>query len=473
MTKNYSKGAYEKYVGQGMDNNYANQYLALANQPNNQDALASAFTKSGSGPAMGPQQQASNALLLGIGSGIQGAADDERAKKTQWLEEQTAGILKLDMQLKSQMQEQQMQQQQLSSFVKNALPAITQLSQANLAGDQQAADLLGRNILQAYKSQFNDPTVGDYTGQRHGTLYYVNPETGNEEGRNVGQFLFQTGLNLDELFGHDKNIIFAGLMAGGKAHHEKTELMDQYALQGAALKNQGMQADINYRNAQIGAMQMQNSPEYMQNQAIDEKQNMAWKTREKNNTEKLIPEIASQFTKNEEIIPSIDEFKNLISNTNLAGGSNAAALKRFVAQQTGTDEDVINAKNLGQFYLEWMGRVTKGAISDKDMEEYKSTFAGIDKNPKASIRILDRLQKTLEKQNLTFEKQLSIYEQDPGANLNSLDVLSSSRKRMNDNAIQEETPQDTLDKALRGEIPLEQPKQNKNIEKLRQDLGFQ
>jgi hypothetical protein len=462
MSKNYSRSAYEKYVGQG-NNNTTGQYLDMVNQPTGNDGLAEAFFKAGGGPAVGPQQQNSNALLMGIGSGLKGYENNKRAEKTKWLEEQTAGILKLEMQLKSQMQEQQNQQQQLSTFFQQNMPLLSTISQANLHGDKIAADKAAKALFINYKNTIKDPSLGDYMGQEGGRMRYIDNETGDEIGRNLLQFMYQAGIDPVQLVGPDEAKLFmAGLSEGAALNHQKSELMDQYALQGASLKNQGMQTDINYRNAQMRAMETQNNPEYLQSQAMDAKQNMSWKTREKNNTEKLIPEITSQFIQNEEIIPSIDEFKNLLKNTNLAGDSKLAAFKRFVAKETGTNQDVINAQNYGQFYLEWMGRVTKGTISDKDLEEYKSTFARIDTNPKASIEILDRLQKKLQKQNSRFEKQLSIYDQDPGANLSSLDVLSPSRKRINDTDMPEETPQDIVDKALRGEIPLERSRGNNN-----------
>lgn len=78
-------------------------------------------------------------------------------------------------------------------------------------------------------------------------------------------------------------------------------------------------------------------------------ENAAWIHREKHNATKYIPEIAAQYEKNQELLPTINEFRDLLSSSNLAGGSKLAELKRFVAKQTGYDEDVINAKIQANF----------------------------------------------------------------------------------------------------------------------------
>ena len=55
-----------------------NQYQDLVNQPTFADYLGNAFSKVGSGPAVGEAQRMSNAMLSGMGAGISGAAAEER-----------------------------------------------------------------------------------------------------------------------------------------------------------------------------------------------------------------------------------------------------------------------------------------------------------------------------------------------------------------------------------------------------------
>lgn len=156
-------------------------------------------------------------------------------------------------------------------------------------------------------------------------------------------------------------------------------------------------------------------------------ENKAWEHRERHNATKLIPEITSQYEKNLEILPTIDEFGKVIKNSNLSGSGKVAQLKRYIAKVTGNDEDLINSKNLGQFYLEWMNANSKGVLSDKDIAVYSAGFADIEKNPEGSIKILNRLSDKLKRKQELYEKKLNLYEEDPGANLSSLSVLNSSK----------------------------------------------
>lgn len=155
--------------------------------------------------------------------------------------------------------------------------------------------------------------------------------------------------------------------------------------------------------------------------------NKAWEHREKHNATKLIPEITSQYEKNSEILPTINELSKVIRNSNLSGSGKAAELKRYIARVTGNDEDLINSKNLGQFYLEWMNANSKGILSDKDIAVYSAGFADIEKNPEGSIKILNRLSDKLKRQQALYTKKLDLYEQDPGVNLSSLKILNSSQ----------------------------------------------
>lgn len=160
----------------------------------------------------------------------------------------------------------------------------------------------------------------------------------------------------------------------------------------------------------------------------DKVKNKAWEHREKHNATKLIPEITTQYEKNQEILPTINVFKTLLSNSKLSGSSKIAGLKRYVAQQTGEDEDILNAKNLGQFYLEWMNANSKGALSDRDIKVYSAGFADIEKNPQASIKILDRLEKKLQNQQDIFTTKLNLYDEDPGANLSQINILNRNMR---------------------------------------------
>jgi hypothetical protein len=147
-----------------------------------------------------------------------------------------------------------------------------------------------------------------------------------------------------------------------------------------------------------------------------------WLIRAKGN-DSSVRDIATNYQKTSEILPNIDEFRKLLKNTKLSGASFSNAARRYVARATGQDEDVVNAKNLGQFYIEWMAENSKGALSDRDMVLYTAGFADIEKNRNGAIKVLDRLENKLKKRQQLYSKQLSLYEKDPGANLFSKSIL--------------------------------------------------
>ena len=230
---------------------------------------------------------------------------------------------------------------------------------------------------------------------------------------------------------------------------ENAALNENNALANQILKYQGMEQDRQaqaeeqawrrqHAEAQLGEQRKYHNlmDNFRKDQTLnranleqDKVKNKAWEHREKHNATKLIPEITTQYEKNQEILPTINDFRTLLSNSQLTGSSKIAGLKRYIAKQTGMDEDVLNAKNLGQFYLEWMNANSKGALSDRDIKVYSAGFADIEKNPQASIKILDRLEKKLQNQQDIFTTKLNLYDEDPGANLSQINILNRNIRK--------------------------------------------
>jgi len=159
----------------------------------------------------------------------------------------------------------------------------------------------------------------------------------------------------------------------------------------------------------------------------------AWEYQAKHNITKIIPEITTKYENNEHILPVIDEFKQLLENSKLTGSSKVAELKRFIARQTGQDESILDAKNMGQFYLEWLGENTKGVLSDKDIAVYSAGFADIEKNPKAAVKVLERQKKKLITDQEIYTRKLNEYERDPGSNLSRINIINRNINAVNKN----------------------------------------
>ena len=149
-------------------------------------------------------------------------------------------------------------------------------------------------------------------------------------------------------------------------------------------------------------------------------QGKAWESQVKHNITKVVPELTTQYERNQDMLPKIDNLSNILSNSELAGSSKAAELKRYVAKITGKDEDVLKAKNAGQFYLEWLKQNTSGVLSDRDIAVYSAGFADIEKNPQAGIEALNNLKNQIESHQGTIKQRLELFDSDPGINLSKL-----------------------------------------------------
>lgn len=405
-----------------------NQYQDLVNQPTFADYLGNAFSKVGSQPAVGEAQRMSNAMLSGMGAGISGAAAEERRQKLSPMLEQAGRITAKAAELEAQMQESEQNRLLITKFIKQSAVPIAQLSQASLARDIPAANELAKGIYLNFKQGAGDPTMGDFDHYHNGIIYYHNLETGAIEGENVIGLMYQAGIDPVSIWGQDAPMIEAGLSPGAKKNYEDSEKMRQLEMEGkrADISNKYSQAGVH--NAQAGLYNKQGqeldykmSPEYLES----ERQKKSLDYRSDHNAKHYIPEISQKYQKNNEVLTSIDNFKKILNDTSLTGGSFGKRVARFVAEQTGNDEKILEAKNAGQFYFEWMNENSKGALSDRDIKLYTGTFADPEKNRTASINILNKLENKLKGQNTIYRKQLELYDKDPTANLHNLDLIQA------------------------------------------------
>lgn len=424
-----------------LKDNFTNRYFKpdlvqkqvdMIKEPGATDALAEGFQRYGNLPANNAYAQLDNMTMAGVGDGMKATANDKRQEQLDPILKMTGQINAQNAYLEAQMQEQQEQTMQTQQFVKNQAFSFMQLSKAIAAGDTGAANNIARGILQSYKSSSGDAIIGDFDHYHDGNIYYTNAETGEKSALSIPLLLNQSEI-APELFGADYGNVMSSYSAGFKGQYENAQEMQRLALEKERAGIDQTRAHTGLYDAQAGKTTQEMTPEYQQQlrnqKGVDSRSN--------HNASEFIPKISEQYIKNNEIISSITEFKKILNNTSLTGGSGTAAVLRFIAEQTGNDENIVNAENAGQFYFEWMSDNSKGALSDRDMKNYMKTFASIDKNKNASINILNRLEGKLKNQNSIFTKQLEAYEQDPTTNLHSIDILSHKNEPnlQNDNFV--------------------------------------
>jgi hypothetical protein len=407
-----------------LKDNFTNRYfktdniksqMDLINQPTEVDAYADAFNSQANREAKGPAQRNSNALMAGLGAGLKGAANSKR-------QEQLSPILKMvgelnarSAYLEAQMQQEEQQKMTMVKFLRENKTLIQDLGKAKVANSPDAQKIA------KYLSNKYSNTVGKSAGQfnsfdtEEGKTFYD-----QADGSTIGySFLDTIEPYAKEAYGEQADDILQDLSPWHNKKFKEAEEVKNLALEKERAGIDNTKAHTGLYDAKAGKTTQEMTPEHQQQlrnqKGVDSRSN--------HNASEFVPKISEQYIKNNEVISSITEFKKILNNTSLTGGSGTAAVMRFIAEQTGNDENIVNAENAGQFYFEWMSDNSKGALSDRDMKNYMKTFASIDKNKGASINILNRLEGKLKNQNSIFTKQLEAYEKDPTTNLHSLDIL--------------------------------------------------
>lgn len=409
-----------------------NQYQDLVNQPTFADYLGNAFSKVGSQPAVGEAQRMSNAMLSGMGAGISGAAAEERRQKLSPMLEQAGRITAKAAEIEAQIQQAQSYQLAINEFGQKYTPLVAEFAAAVNSNDPRATMMFKDLINKAQMIPGFENLEGDSWNPSGGYGLALNTETGEYRKITADEIVSAVAPAAQTIYGDQWFEKFMPLNAGfakdaAYAFNMKRQ-EDALGLEGkrADISNKYSQAGVH--NAQAGLYNKQGqeldykmSPEYLES----ERQKKSLDYRSDHNAKHYIPEISQKYQKNNEVLTSIDNFKKILNDTSLTGGSFGKRVARFVAEQTGNDEKILEAKNAGQFYFEWMNENSKGALSDRDIKLYTGTFADPEKNRTASINILNKLENKLKGQNTIYRKQLELYDKDPTANLHNLDLIQA------------------------------------------------
>lgn len=406
-----------------------NQYQDLVNQPTFADYLGNAFSRVGSQPAMGEAQRMSNAMLSGMGSGISGAAAEERRQKLSPMLEQAGRITAKAAELEAQMQEAEQNRLKITQFMKQSAVPIAQLSQASLAGDRPASNELAKGIYLNFKQQAEDPTMGDFDHYHNGVIYYHNLETGAIEGENVIGLMYQAGIDPVSIWGQDAPMIEAGLSPGAKKNYEDSEKMRQ-------LEMEGKRADIGLKQAHAGVYQQQANqiqsemqapkPKYSEpvmNKLIETNQNWV------NSLDKEQQTLETQSNAYKQIANLISKEKEAFGRA----GTGIISQAQRAINRAGTESEKNQAliELYQQPLMAGIKQMFAGATSDRDVATFIAGLPSLNKNPDAAIQVaLERaaqLDNQIQKNNLTRD----VVENDFGYSepYNSLAVQNRVKER--------------------------------------------
>lgn len=408
------------------------QYKDLVDKKGFSDYLGDAFSRVGSGPAQGASQRMSNAILSGLGAGVSGAAADERKEMLSPYLEQAGRITAKAAELEAQMQQAQSYQLAINEFGQKYTPLVAEFAAAVNSNDPRATMMFKDLVNKAQMIPGFENLEGDSWNPSGGFGLALNTQTGEYRKITADEIVSAVAPAAQTIYGDQWFEKFMPLNAG---FAKDAAYVFNMKRQEDALGLEGKRADISNKysqagvhNAQAGLYNKQGqeldykmSPEYLES----ERQKKSLDYRSDHNAKHYIPEISQKYQKNNEVLTSIDNFKKILNDTSLTGGSFGKRIARFVAEQTGNDEKILEAKNAGQFYFEWMNENSKGALSDRDIKLYTGTFADPEKNRTASINILNKLENKLKGQNTIYRKQLELYDKDPTANLHNLDLIQA------------------------------------------------
>lgn len=394
MSKNnYSDQAILEYLKNSGGNNksayggLASQYQNILNQPSGADAIGDAFTRSGSGQAVGPAQQQSNALQLGLGAGLKAYTNDQKAGKLKALEDQTAQLLATNAMLEQQMADDSLNRQKVSQFFKQSSVNIAELSKASMAGDTGAANSLAQNVLRTYKQITRDQSVGEFDHYNNGSIYYENPETGNIEGRNIMDIVYQSGINPAEIWGQDAAIIEAGLSPGAAKNYKNAEEERALAMQKARSDIGLNQAHAGYYNAQTQEVKNKiNSPAKYDDKTLSHIRtiNTDWVNKVKDEDK-----IVDKNIKAYELIQRAIEEEVAKGGKQLGAGIfNEAA--RIYAMNNGDDKNQAIVNLARQPLFANLKKIFGGVVSNTDLVTFLATEPGLNQNPEASIPAVKR-----------------------------------------------------------------------------------
>ena len=187
-------------------------------------ALAESFKQASRGAtANNPEDNFTNSVMSGMAAGM---IDSKNA------------------QLRAQMQEHQSRQEGLTKMFKSQDVNIMELSRASMSGDSDSSNKISKEIYLGFKNGLKDPSMGDFSHYREGTIFYHNPETGNIQGRNILGALEQAGVETEEIWGSNTDFVKRGLLPGAKEQYERDAKK-------ATLETEKAKSDLEYTSARI------------------------------------------------------------------------------------------------------------------------------------------------------------------------------------------------------------------------------
>jgi len=384
-----------------------NQYQDLVNQPTFADYLGNAFSKVGSGPAVGEAQRMSNAMLSGMGAGISGAAAEERRQKLSPMLEQAGRITAKAAELEAQMQQAQSYQLAVNEFGQKYTPLVAEFAAAVNSNDPRATMMFKDLINKAQMIPGFENLEGDSWNASGGFGLALNTETGEYRKITADEIVSAVAPAAQTIYGDQWFEKFMPLNAGFAKDAAYAFNMKR---QEDALGLESKRADVNLKQAHAGVYQQQANQIQNEMQAPKPKYSEAVMNKVIEGNQTWVNSLAKEHQSLETQSNAYKQIASLISKEKEAfgrAGSGIIKTAQRAVNKSGTESERNQAliELYQQPLMAGIKQMFAGATSDRDIATFIAGLPSLDKNPDAAIQVaLERaaqLDNQIQKDNLT------------------------------------------------------------------------
>lgn len=383
------------------------QYKDLVDKKGFADYLGDAFSKVGSGPAVGEAQRMSNAMLSGMGAGISGAAADERKEMLSPYLEQAGRITAKAAEIEAQIQQEQGRQLAVNEFGQKYTPLVAEFASAVNSNDPRATMMFKDLINKAQMIPGFENLEGDSWNPSGGYGLALNTETGEYRKITADEIVSAVAPAAQTIYGDQWFEKFMPLNAGFAKDAAYAFNMKR---QEDALGLEGKRADVNLKQAHAGVYQQQANQIQNEMQAPKPKYSEPVMNKLIESNQTWVNSLAKEHQKLETQSNAYKQIASLISKEKEAfgrAGSGIIKMAQRAVNKSGTESERNQA--LIELYQQPLMTGIKdmfaGATSDYDIALFIAGLPSLKTNPDAAIQVaLERsaqLDNQIQKDNLT------------------------------------------------------------------------
>ena len=417
-------------------NELSGNYKDLVNQPTMGDAFAEAFSKAGSNPAPGPQSAIANAILNGMSAGFKGSENVIRQQKLEPLYQMVAENTARAAEIRAQVQEAKQNELSFKKFADIATPTVAAWAEQVKNGDPRSnitftglIDQLSRTV-----PQFNKYTA-DHWNTAKGFGLLLNKETGEHLKISADEIMQAIAPRAKEIYGDRWFEKFDGLSAGLAKDAAYALNMQR---QEDALGLEGKSADVALKQAHAGVYQqeakkIQNEMANPVNQ-YQEKYNIQAALK---NQDEVYKTITPKLEKQEQTLGMYDRLEDATdAATWTRGNSSAAAILRFLAKETGMDENIATADLTSLQMESTLKEMLGAAFGQEEGERILGKMVGPRKNYAAFKKQIEVEKDKLIKDIVKNKIRVATFAKERHANLEHPDLYTNLDNQIEDYKIE-------------------------------------